>query len=701
MATHKPAPQAENFDDAENYSSNPTNNPEFRDVLQASMSRRKVMVGSLAAAGATFLAPASAQAFGYGWYKPKPKKAPLVGFEPLTEDQALIEGNNGQIVTVSSDYEYQVLIPWGTPINPNAGVPEYKGASTRPTAAQAERQIGIGHDGMWFYPGNLPRILRWEQRRGRELPAKLRNKLLWNRFGMLCVNHEFGTNPHVLGKDAPQSLEDVRLSQAVHGVSVVAIYQSRSGYWKVVPSHNSRRITVNTQMHVSGPAADSALLENPADNPVLGTVNNCGSGTTPWGTYVTCEENFNGYFGSTTESIGGFDDLQDEAYSRYGFSTGGFGYGWHLFDERFDLSDPKFKNESNCFGWCVEIDPFDGEKKPVKRTAMGRFKHEAVAVKELRDGRVAVYMGDDQRGDYCYKYESNRPWRHYSFKGADHPLDDGKLYVAVFYGSEDLSDGDGKGHGEWVELTADNPDIQAAGLTAQDQVLVYTRLAADAVGATKMDRPEWTTIGTKGEVYWTLTNNTAKDTVAPKDGPISVNEVNPIFNHADGHIIRTDDISSTEFRWEIFILARNTRPTDPETDSFDENGNPLDFEFAAYTSPADGGVNAFTDPDAAWADPYGRLFIGTDGGQPGDLQDQLVVFNVKTGEYRRLLMGVQSDEITGITTTPDYKTLFTNTQHPGNGDPTRTNFPAPPDGVTIPRDCTLVVRRKNGGVVGS
>jgi secreted PhoX family phosphatase len=265
------------------------------------------------------------------------------------------------MITVSSDYEYQSLIPWGTPLK--KGVPEYTGTVERPKSSDAEHQIGIGHDGMWFYPGNLPRILRWETRRGRELPAHLRNKLLWNRYGMLCVNHEFGTNPHVLGKPTPTSLEDVRLSQAVHGVSVVAIYQTRGGHWKVVPSNKNRRITVNTEMHVSGPAADSPLLQEGAGEKVLGTLNNCGSGNTPWGTYVTCEENFNGYFGSTTGSIGGFDEKQDEAYSRYGFSTGGFGYGWHLFDDRFDLSKEEFRNESNRFGWCVEIDPFDKDAR--------------------------------------------------------------------------------------------------------------------------------------------------------------------------------------------------------------------------------------------------------------------------------------------------------------------------------------------------
>jgi secreted PhoX family phosphatase len=689
------------LDDSENVSTNPTDNPTFKDIARAGLSRRRIMQGSLAAAATSFLAPAPAMARGpYGGKSDQP----LVGFDPLTIEDATAFG--GKTVTISSDYTYQVLIPWGTPIDPNSGVPTFDGdPDNRPTAAEAEQQIGIGHDGMWFYPSNLPRVLETEMKRGEMLPAQARSKVLDSNAGMLAINHEFGSNGHVFGylqdedgnfildddgdkiEIPPQSLEDVRLSQAVHGVAVVAIAKGRSGLWEVVSNPNSRRITVNTPMAVSGPVAGSPLLANPAGNQPMGTVNNCGSGATPWGTYLTCEENFNGYFGSSG-SLDGFDDLQKAGYARYGFSAGGFGYQWHVYDERFDVSKEAYKNESNRFGWCVEIDPFSTDI-PVKRTALGRFKHEAVAFKELADGRIAVYMGDDQRGDYCYKYESDRPWRE-SIADDESPLDDGKLYVAVFHGDTDLSAGDGKGVGEWVELTHTDPRIANVGLDSQDKVLTYARIAADAVGATKMDRPEWTTIGTEGEVYWTLTNHNRKNAAVP------VNEVNPIFDNEDGSIIRTDDTSSTSFVWNVYILARNTRATDPMHD------NPeLDFDFAAYTSPADGGENTFTDPDACWADPFGRLFIGTDGGQPAGLQDQMVVFDVATGEYRRLLMGVNSDEITGITTTPDYRTLFTNTQHPGDGDPEATNFPAPYDGRTIPRDCTLVVVRKDGGVVGS
>jgi len=668
-------------DSSENTSSNPTDNRSFREIAEAHLSRRNLLQGSLAVAAAGFLAPAPGHARG-GWDKKNKSNKSLLDFRALATEDALAAG--GKTVTVSPDYEYDVLIPWGSPINPALGVRPYEGEpDRRPTAAEQEQLIGIGHDGMWLFPANLPRVLRIEAHRGRELPAKARRRVLSNRAGMLCINHEFGDNTHVTGKPFPESDEDVRLSQAAHGVSVVAIARNWRGKWEVVPSHNSRRITVNTDVEFSGPVADSPLLANAAGNPARGTVNNCGSGPTPWGTYVTCEENFNGYFGTTRQdgTFGGFDQIQDTAYGRYGFLPTGFGYGWHVFDPRFDLSNPDYANESNRFGWCVEIDPFNADRKPVKRTALGRFKHEAAALKELDDGRVAVYMGDDQTGDYCYKYESNRAWRWYIARGLS-PLDDGRLYVARFI--DDANDSDGKGRGEWIELTSDNPDIAAAGLVSQDLVLTYTRLAADAVGATPMDRPEWSTIGTRGEVYWTMTNNQDKD-----EGDGVVNEVNPIFNNADGHIISTTDTSATTFEWSLFILARNTRPTDPGT------GSAQDLGYAAYTAPDDGGDNTFTDPDAAYADPFGRLYIGTDGGQPVGLNDQLLAFDTRTGEYKRILVGVNNDEITGVAATPDHRFLFTNVQHAGDGDPTATNFPAATDGVTIPRDATIVLTRKD------
>ena len=620
-------------DDQEDVSSNPSNNTPFREVLSERMSRRTVLQGSLAAAATTFIAPEALAGGG------RRRRRGLVRFNPVSIAQG---ASDSTVPHISSDYEYQVLIPWGTPIEPGA-TRAYNGEpDRRPTSKEATLQIGIGHDGMWFFPEDNDR--KGWRRFGYRLS---------NRKGMLCVNHEFGNNVHVLGKAAPESLEEVRISQHVHGVSVVAIERDYSGHWDVVASPNARRIHVNTPVCFSGPVADSALLQNDNGNVPLGTVNNCGSGPTPWGTYLTCEENFNGYFGWTDSAY-----VPNASQQRYGFSENGFGYSWHLFDKRFDLSDAEYANESNRFGWIVEIDPFDGTQRPVKRTAMGRFKHEAVAIAEGGQGRIAAYMGDDQRFDYCYKYVSNRPWKD-AIADGDSPLDDGVLYVARF---------NADGTGEWLELSMRIPAL-AQRFSGMDDLLVNTRIAADIVGATPMDRPEWTTIGKNGEVYWTLTNNSQRTTA---------DAANPEAPNNDGHIIATYDDDhhlGTHFSWDIYVLASASRGT----------------------------PGVFTDPDAAWADDQGRLFIGTDGGQPDGLQDQLVVFDTTTEEpeAKRLFVGVASDEITGFTVTPNYRWAFINMQHPGNGNPAATNFPAPTDGVTIPRDCTIVLRRKNGGRIGS
>lgn len=606
---------------------NQSGNRPLADILRAGASRRNVLAGGLGAAAASFFAP-SALASGIGaanTYRGRGSR--LMEFTPVP----VAEGS-GPMPAVAAEYEYDTLIPWGTPLKP--GEAEYSGdPNTRPTAAQQAEQFGIGHDGMWLFP------VRDKQGK----PS--------NRGGMLAINHEFGGNSHVLGKDAPESLEDVRLSQHAHGVCCIAIANWR-GKWRAIGSKNNRRIHVNTPVAFSGPVAGSELLDTKAGNPTLGTVNNCSSGYTPWGTYVTCEENFNGYFGATNEKT---TWVATEEQARYGFSDGGFGYGWENFDKRFDLSDPDYQNEENRFGWCVEIDPFDPTQTPVKRTAMGRFKHEGAEFVVGKDDRIIAYMGDDQRFDYMYKFVSADSYKAMLKRGVS-PLDEGALYVARF---------DDDQTGEWLELTIDNP-VLAARFSSQAEVLTYARIAGDLLGATPMDRPEWATVGNKEVVYIAMTNNSRREVA---------DAANPLAPNADGHIIRFRDSAQhtgTNFAWEIFIIAESTHGTE----------------------------DTFSDPDGLWADDDGRLFIETDGGQKDGLNNQLMVADVVSGELRRLLTGVTSDEITGFTITPDQKTAFVNTQHPGNGDPSLTNFPAEVDGVTIPRDCTIVLRRKDGRKVG-
>jgi len=617
----------------DNGSSNRSGNRSFEDVLRVRLSRRNVLVRGTALSATGFLAalaghklfeadPAIAQG-GRGKVFAQRRGGGLINFSPLPASQA-----TGPVPSISSDYQFDVLIPWGTPLQP--GGPEYNGdPDTRPTAAQQAQQVGIGHDGMWLFA-------------------------MGNERGILALNHEFGRNSHVLGKELPASLEDVRLSQHAHGVSIVEL-RKINGRWQRVGSDKNRRIHVNTPVSFSGPAANSNLLRTLAGNPPLGTLNNCASGITPWGTYLTCEENFNGYFGAKGNWT------PTPAQARYGFTATGFNYGWHLFDDRFDLSNSRYTNEGNRFGWVVEIDPMNPDQPPVKRTALGRFKHENAEIVVGRGGRAVVYMGDDQRFDYIYKFVSGNNWRSMVARGIS-PLDQGKLYVAKF---------NDNGSGQWLELNINNPALRGQ-FADQAEVLTYARLAADAVGATKMDRPEWIAAAPSGEIYCALTNNTQRT---------ETDAANPLAPNPFGHIIRwrdSDNYVGTNFRWDIFVLAQDTH-SDPDS--------------------------AFGSPDGLWADPDGRLFIQTDGTQPVvngvQLNDQMLVADPSTREIRRIFSGVTDCEVTGVAITPDRRTMFINVQHPGDGDPRLTNFPKPYDGVTIPRDATVVITRKDGGIIGS
>lgn len=632
--------------DDDDIGNNDSGNRHFRDVLKQRLARRAVLKGGLGAAATTlFASSASASRWGGwgGWNGWSPTQAKL-GFTPVSNADA-----SGPTPSVAAEYDYDVILPWGDPLEPSGPAFSYP-----PNSADQARQIGIGHDGMWFFPireENRGTRFGWNQRFGRN-PWK-DDSLgygLGNDHGVLCLNNEYGDNPVVLGKDAPESLEDVRVSQHAHGVTIVELkkWPGRFGKWVTVDSDLARRVHVNTPVTFSGPAADSELLANPNGNIPMGTVNNCSNGYTPWGTYLTCEENFHGYFGANDPN---WSPTPDKA--RYGIGPNS-SYGWHLFDKRFDLSDVGYLNEVNRFGWVVEIDPMDPTHTPVKRTALGRFKHEGAAVHVDDSGRVVVYMGDDEANDYIYKFVSEDDWQYMLSEGRS-PLDHGTLYVARF--NDD-------GSGDWLELST-NVAALAASFADLGELLVNTRVAADLVGATPMHRPEWTTVDAEGRVYCALTNTGV------------VNAANPAETVADGHIIRWTETSGhvgLTFDWEIFLIAADTHGTE----------------------------DSFADPDGLWADPDGRLFIQTDGGQKDGVNNQMLVADTETREIKRLLSGVTDCEITGVTVTPDRRTMFANVQHPGNGDPAATNFPIPgAGGEQIPRDATIVITRRDGGVIGS
>ena len=599
-----------------NYSDNQT----FEEVLDGYMSRRQLLVGGVAGAALMFMGGSKVSAL-----DAKPTsgaalaKRAKIGFTSIPMQASAMP-------TIAPEYEYSVLIPWREKLDGSGKSFDYAGF----TAADQALSVGIGHDGMQYFGDN--------------------------KKGLLCINHEYGTTPHIMGKALPTSLDDVKLSQAAHGVSVLMIENTKTG-WKLAKSAKNRRIHGNTPMKFSGPAAKSDLLVNAAGNPVLGTLNNCANGYTPWGTYLTCEENFNGYFGTANTAW-----KANTEQARYGIVAAGFGYDWHKFDARFDLANTSYANEINRFGWVVEIDPNNPKSVPVKRTALGRIKHEGATFVEGKDGRAVVYMGDDERFDYVYKFVSAEPWKKMVAK-KESPLDRGVLYAAKY-----LEDGTG----EWLELSPKNPLLAG---WKMDYILVNTRLAADAVGATKMDRPEWIAASPKGELYVTLTNNTQRGTT----GKPGVNNSSPTAVNSSGHIIRWKDADKhvgKTFNWEIFVLANNV---------------------------ADAGGQMFGSPDGIWVDPEGRVFVQTDGAQPGGNNDQLLVADPVTREFKRLFTGVKGSEVTGVTTTPDRKTMFVNLQHPGDGSAAVSNFPEFFVGASgpVPRDCTIVIKRINGGVIGS
>ncbi|HKZ06650.1 MAG TPA: PhoX family phosphatase, partial [Methylomirabilota bacterium] len=560
-------------------------------------------------------------------------------------------------------YAAEVLYAWGDPISVGPGFRPDASNSAEDQAGQA----GMHHDGIHFFP------LPWDGAS--------------SSHGLLAVNHEYTDDGllHPGGMD-PWTAIKVAKSQASHGVSVVEV-RLEQGRWRVVrPSAYGRRITATTAIGVSGPVAGHALVRTAADPTgltVLGTVNNCADGFTPWGTYLTCEENFNGYF---VNRSGAIPALQ----KRYGINERGFGYRWHEHDARFDAA--LHPNEPNRFGWVVEIDPYEPRRPAVKHTALGRFKHEGATVGLAADGRPVVYMGDDERFEYIYKFVSREPWVPARGREAGRRLlEEGTLFVARF---------DADGSGEWLELShgVNGLDV-GAGFASQAEVLLNARGAADRVRATKMDRPEWIARHPRtGDCYCALTNNTARGVgaAAPPDA------TNPRAENVFGHIVRWrergGDAAARRFDWDVFALA----------------GDP------AHPDPGRHGTikgDAFGSPDGLWIDARGVLWIQTDVSTnvlgKGDYarlgNNQMLAADPETGEVRRFLTGPRGCELTGMTATPDGTTLFANIQHPGETPSERSNPSAPqaisawPDGPAggRPRSATLAIRRHDGGVVGA
>lgn len=579
--------------------------------------------------------------------------SPLLGF-------ASISAATNDSLSLPPGYRASVLISWGQPLHTNG--PAFDPSGNGSADAQ-EVQFGDNNDGMslFAFPDDPNRAL-------------------------LAINNEY-TNYRYLYPHGglPTSAEEVRKAQASEGVSVIEVQRKGDGWQFVQDSPFNRRIHGNTPIRLSGPAEGHALLRTQADingARVLGTFQNCANGKTPWGTYLTCEENFTDCFGSSDPQ-----QTFDAAQKRYGATLASREINWHLHDPRFDLATNP--NELNRHGWVVEIDPFDPKSLPVKRTALGRFKHENAALAQTRDGRAVVYMGDDERGEFIYKFISRDRIDTQNPKANRDLLDHGTLYVARFDAGDKHPDHP-KGQGQWIELRHGKNGIDASqGFANQAEVLIHARLAGSVVNATRMDRPEWIVVSPKdGQVYCTLTNNAKRgEDGQPVGGP------NPREKNVYGQILRwkahNGDHGADSFDWDLFVVAGNpvVHPKQPKGGS--TNITPQ---------------NMFNSPDGLGFDDAGRLWILTDGdySNSGDFagmgNNQMLCADPDSGEIRRFMVGPVGCEVTGISFSPDQKTLFVGIQHPGeNGGST---FPEHlPNGK--PRSSVMAISREDGGIVGA
>ncbi|RYC03316.1 PhoX family protein [Nocardioides zhouii] len=591
---------------------NTTETSYFRDVAATALSRRSVVgTGVTVAALAAMSTTSPAAAVPGGAAPGRPRQLP---FTPIDPPARTLDA-----MRVPVGYRWDAILRWGDPILP--GAPAFDPANQTPEAQAA--QFGYNNDYLDIIETSRA-----------------------GTSALLVCNHEY-TNENIMFPVGTPAETLIRTVWAAHGMSVVELTRRKRGdVWTYVPGARlNRRITLDTLFTVDGPAAGSPLLMTKADptgRSVRGTMNNCAGGTTPWGTVLSGEENFNQYFKAT----GGASTTPE---GRYGLGAGGDGRNWRSVDPRWDATTADYKNEPNRFGWIVEVDPTDPTSTPVKHTAMGRFKHEGANVIVNSDGHVVAYMGDDERFDYVYRFVSRdtmRPGN--SPKARAHNLQllsNGDLSVARFTG-DGLADGVSDGTGEWIPLTRGGVSV-VPGFTTE-QVLIYTRLAADAVKPTKMDRPEDVEPSLhSGRIYVACTNNTSRTA-------LQVDEPNPRPANKDGHVVEmipTDGNHTVDtFSWNLILICGS-----PGAGTY----------FGGYTGP----VSPISCPDNVAFDSEGNLWISTDG-QPSSIGLNDGLFKVpvegpERGRVQQFLAVPAGAETCGPVIHDLEGSVFVAVQHPG------------------------------------
>ncbi|ACB33919.1 protein of unknown function DUF839 [Leptothrix cholodnii SP-6] len=734
-------PLSRSFDDE---NSNTSNNPSFDSVLNARLSRRGLLRGSVGTAATALFGSLALSACGGGDDDPV---APTSDNLNTKLGFGAIDKSRADAVIVPAGYTASVIYALGDPLV--AGLAAYGNLGND---SNYENRAGDHHDGMDFFAMGSDNA--------RSATASDR--------GLLVMNHEATTDTtrsshflHLAGGTTtlPRPIAEVDKEVAIHGISVVEVKKTGANWGYVQASGFNRRFTALTEVDITGPARGDALLVTPYAPTGLvtrGTLNNCGSGRTPWGTYLSGEENWFQYYTRPAGDNAARGDKSVLALNRYGRAEGAASrHGWETAGAdskyaRFNIAktgastdgSDDFRNEMNGMGYIVEVDPFDATSRAKKRSALGRFAHESAAFSKLVVGEpLAVYMGDDSRNEYIYKYVSTAVWSAADANAADRLatgakyLDDGKLYVAQF---------NVDGTGTWIELALGNTAIDAAAYDFANaaDVRINCRLAADAVGATKMDRPEWcATHPTSGEVYFTLTNNSNRtlatvDAANPRVYSDVRNAATVQSGNVNGHILRIKDgagnAAAISFTWDIYLFGA-------------EAGASAGFvNLSSLTGDQD-----FSSPDGLWFSPNtGICWIQTDDGAYTDATNCMMLAGIpgtvgdggtKTLNYggtpavsvtthvgkaptadtlRRFLVGPKDCEITGICETPDGKTLFVNIQHPGEGTaladvvadntaaytshwPANAGYGAGGATTARPRSATIVITKNDGGRIGS